>query len=397
MTGTDDGSRTGPIIEVSDAELADLRRRLNSTKWPQSWPASAAVPAWQAGTDLGELRRLVTYWAAGFDWRTQEAAINALPWRHYEKSSYDKSSYDKASATASFLRFDGEARDSFPIVITNGWPSTFLEMVELGRRLSRPSEYGGSAADAFTVIVPCLPGFAFSEQDPALPAQVSTHELWHEIMTSEFGGQRYGAHGGDLGAGITSRLAQAHPEAVAGIHLLSVAAPAEYDDASLTAAERAYLEQVNAWSADEGAYQHQQMTRPATLSVGLSDSPAGLLSWIVEKYRSWSDNDGVLARTFNDDLILTQASLYWFTNSIGTSFRPYYEYAHGMTDRVKAVSTPTAVAVFPKDLTHPPRSWAERSYHVVRYTEMAKGGHFAPHEQPDLLAADISAFFRTLR
>ena len=387
MTGPKIGSHVGPVIAVSEAELAELRRRLNSTKWPQPWPASDAVAAWEPGTELAELQRLVAYWAGDYDWRTHEAAINALPWRRYEKGG----------ASVSFLRFDGEAQGSFPIIITNGWPSTFLEMIELARRLSRPSDYGGSASDAFSVIVPCLPGFAFSAQDAAIPPQLSTHELWHEIMTFEFDGSRYGAHGGDLGAGTTSRLAQAHPEAVAGIHLLSVATPPEYDDASLTAEERTYLQQVSAWSADEGAYQHQQMTRPATLSVGLSDSPAGLLSWIVEKYRSWSDNDGVLARTFSDDLILTQASLYWFTNSIATSFRPYYEFAHGMTERVRAVSTPTAVAIFPKDLSRPPRSWAQRTHHVVRYTEMTKGGHFAPHEQPDLLAADIGAFFRTLR
>jgi pimeloyl-ACP methyl ester carboxylesterase len=387
MTGPQDGSRERPVIEVPEADLADLRRRLRATKWPQAWPESAAVAAWDPGTDLGELRRLVTYWASEFDWRQQEAAINALPWQQHES----------AGARVCYLRFDGESENSFPLVVTNGWPSTFLEMIELARRLSRPSDYGGAAADAFSVIVPCLPGFPLSAQDSAIPARVPTHDLWHEIMTREFGGRRYGAHGGDLGAGITSRLAQGHPEAVAGIHLLAVAGPVDYDEALLTEEERAYLEQVNAWSADEGAYEHQQMSRPATLSAALSDSPAGLLAWIVEKYRSWSDNEGVLSRTFDDDLILTQASLYWFTNSISTSFRPYYEFAHGMTERVNAVSTPTAVAVFPKDLSHPPRSWAERTYNVERYTVMPRGGHFAPHEQPDLLADDIRAFFRTLR
>jgi pimeloyl-ACP methyl ester carboxylesterase len=387
MTGPQDGSRDRVVIDVSDAELADLRNRLSSTRWPEPWPESMAVAPWEPGSDHGELRRLVTYWAAHFDWRAQESAINALPWRWHEKDG----------VSTAFLRFDGESARSFPIVITNGWPSTFLEMVELARRLSHPSDYGADPADSFSVIGPCLPGFPFSDQDSALPPQIVTHELWHEIMTSEFDGQRYGAHGGDLGAGVTSRLAQAHPERVAGIHLLAVASPLDYDEASLTGEERDYLEQEQAWWADQGAYQHQQMTRPATLSVGLSDSPAGLLAWIVEKYRSWSDNEGVLSRTFSDDLILTQASLYWFTNCIGTSFRPYYEFARDMTERVKAVRVPTAIALFPKDLSHPPQSWAERTYDVVRYTEMAKGGHFAPHEQPDLLADDIRTFFQALR
>jgi pimeloyl-ACP methyl ester carboxylesterase len=205
------------------------------------------------------------------------------------------------------------------------------------------------------------------------------------------------AYGGDLGAGVTSRLAEAHPDAVAGIHLLAVAAPPEYDPASLTAEEKDYVDEVAAWSAEEGGYQHQQNTRPLTLAHALSDSPSGLLAWIVEKYRAWSDSNGDLPARFTDDFVLTQASLYWFTNSIATSFRPYYEFAHGMTRRVERVEVPTAVAVFPADLTRPPRSWAERTYNVARYTRMPRGGHFAAHEEPGLLADDITEFFRALR
>jgi pimeloyl-ACP methyl ester carboxylesterase len=185
-----------------------------------------------------------------------------------------------------------------------------------------PSRHGGQPADAFTVIVPALPGFPLSPQQPALPPATPTHELWHRLMHDELGFSRYAAHGGDLGAGVTSRLAQAHPEALAGIHLLAVADPAGYDPATVTPAEREYLDAVAAWYADGGGYAHEQRTRPLTLSFGLSDSPAGLLAWLVEKYREWSDCDGDLSRRFSDDFILTQASLYWFTNAISTSFRP---------------------------------------------------------------------------
>ncbi|MFG3206530.1 epoxide hydrolase family protein [Streptomyces sp. NPDC048192] len=372
-----------PLIAVSDAELTELRDRLERTRWAEPWP----VDGWEAGTDTAELRRLVAYWAGGYEWRVHEAAINALP-SHLA---------DLDGTPVHYLRFDGEHPDALPILLTHGWPSSFLELTALAERLAAPSRHGGSPADAFTVIVPSLPGFAFSPQRPELTDKEQTHHLWHRLMHDELGFEYYAAHGGDLGAGITSRLAEAHPEAVVGIHLLAVAAPAAYDPATLTPQERAHLESVAAWQTQEGGYQHQQSTRPLTLSHGLADSPAGLLAWLVEKYRAWSDCGGDLSARFSDDFLLTQASLYWFTGTISTSFRPYYEYAHGLTRRVERVTVPTAVALFPADLSRPPRSWAERTYNITRYTHMPRGGHFAAHEEPDLLAHDITEFLRAHR
>jgi pimeloyl-ACP methyl ester carboxylesterase len=372
-----------PVIAVSDADIDDLRARLHATRWPTAWP----LDAWQAGADSGELRRLAQYWADGYDWRAHEAELNALP-SHLA---------DIGGTPVHYLRFDGEHPDALPIVVTHGWPSSFVELVTLAHRLAAPSRHGGAAADAFTVIVPSLPGYTFSPQRPSLPPDLQTHEIWHRLMREELGFDRYAAHGGDLGAGISSRLGEAHPESVVGIHLLAVAAPAAYEPASLTPEERAYLDEVAAWTAEEGAYQHQQNTRPLTLAHALSDSPVGLLAWIVEKYRAWSDSGGELPARFTDDFVLTQASLYWFTGTISTSFRPYYEYARGLTRRVERVEVPTAVAVFPADLTHPPRAWAERTYNVARYTRMPRGGHFAAHEEPALLGQDITEFFRALR
>jgi pimeloyl-ACP methyl ester carboxylesterase len=178
---------------------------------------------------------------------------------------------------------------------------------------------------------------------------------------------------------------------------MAVASPAAYDPASLTPEEKAYVDALGVWVAEEGAYQHQQSTRPLTLSYGLADSPAGLLAWILEKYRAWSDCGGDVLARFSADFLLTQASLYWFTRTISTSFRPYYEYASGRTRRVEHVTVPTAVALFPADLSQPPRSWAERVYNVTRYTVMPRGGHFAAHEEPALLAEDITSFFREYR
>jgi pimeloyl-ACP methyl ester carboxylesterase len=374
-------------LRVPEADLADLRDRLRRTRWAEPWPAPPAADPWRAGTDAAELRRLTGYWADGYDWRTHEAAINALP---SQVASLD-------GTDVHYLRFDAEAPGALPIVLTHGWPSSVLELVGLARRLAAPSQYGGQASDAFTVIVPSLPGFGLSPQRPALPPDVLTHELWHRLMHNELGFTRYAAHGGDLGAGITARLGQAHPEAVAGIHVLAVSDPVGYDPASVTGEEQGYLDAVAAWYATEGGYGHQQRTRPVTLAYALADSPAGLLAWLVEKYRAWSDCDGDLSRRFSDDFVLTQASLYWHTNTISTSFRPYYEHAQGMTPPVRRVSVPTAVAIFPKDLVHPPRSWAERVCHLTRYTVMPRGGHFAAHEEPALLAADITEFFRDLR
>lgn len=374
---------TMTMISVTDAELDELRTRLLATRWPTSWP----LAGWEAGTEAGELRRLVEYWASDYDWRVHEAAINALP-SHLA---------DIDGTPVHYLRFDGEHPDALPIVLTNGWPSSFLELTGLAQRLAAPSRHGGDAADAFTVIIPSLPGFAFSPQRPSLTDTPQTHEIWHRLMHDELGFERYAAHGGDLGAGITSRLAEAHSEQIAGIHLTAIANPVAYDAATLTPQEKAYLDALGVWAAEEGGYQHQQSTRPLTLSYSLADSPTGLLAWIIEKYRAWSDCGGDLSTRFSDDFLLTQASLYWFTQTISTSFRPYYEYGTGLTRRVERVTVPTAVALFPADLSRPPRSWAERTYNITRYTQMPRGGHFAAHEEPELLATDITEFLREHR
>ncbi|MFC4592246.1 epoxide hydrolase family protein [Sphaerisporangium corydalis] len=370
-----------PLLAVPDADLDDLRARLRGTRWAKPWP----VAGWEAGTDGEELRRLVDYWAYGYDWREHEAAVNALPSRFA----------DIDGTLLHYLRFDAEREGALPLVLTNGWPSTFYELIELARRLSTPSRYGGDPQDAFTVIVPSLPGFTFSSQLPALDGTLPTHELWHRLMHDELGFARYGAHGGDLGAGITALLAQAHPESVIGIHLLDVVSTPPDVGAEMTDEERTYLNAFGAWAYEEGAFAHQQRTRPLTLAQGLSDSPSGLLAWILEKYRAWSDCDGDLATRFSDDFLLTQASLYWFTNTISTSFVPYYESGQGLVPKLERVEVPTALALFPANLgVVAPRGFVERKYHLTRYTHLPRGGHFPAHEEPELLAGDITAFFQ---
>jgi pimeloyl-ACP methyl ester carboxylesterase len=374
---------TEPLVEVPHEAVEELRRRLTQTRWPIPWP----VADWKAGTSNAELRRMVEYWRTGYDWRAHEAELNALP-SHV---------VDVGERPLHYLRFEGEQPQSVPIVLTNGWPSTFFELTELAQRLAAPSRFGSDAEVCFTVIVPSLPGYTFSAPRPSLPSDLPTHELWHRLMRDHLGFASYAAHGGDLGAGITSRLAAAYPDELIGIHLMAVGAPQQLDAATLTEQEQEYLRRIEEWDREEGAYMHQQSTRPLTLSYGLSDSPVGLLAWILEKYRAWSDYGGDVSSRFTDDFLLTQASLYWFTNTISTSFRPYYEYGRGVPRSLARVSVPTAVALFPADLSQPPRSWAERTYNVVRYRRMPRGGHFAPVEEPALLAEDIAEFVASLK
>ncbi|AGL15669.1 epoxide hydrolase family protein [Actinoplanes sp. N902-109] len=368
------------VLTIPDSDLDELRARLRATRWAAAWPDNG----YNTGTDGDELRRLVGYWASAYDWRKHEAAINALP-SHFA---------DIAGVRTHYLRYDAERPDAPALLLANGWPSSFLELTALAERLSTPAQHGGSAADAFTVIVPSLPGYGLGPQRPTLDGSPHTHDLWHRLMHDELGFERYGAHGSDIGAGDVSRLGQAHPGALTGLHLLDVAAPPAYDPATLTDEERAYLAAAGAWLDAERGYAHEQESRPLTLAQGLSDSPAGLLAWILEKHHAWSDDFS----RFDDDYLLTLASLYWFTNAISTSFRPYYERKHQLVPLVERVDVPTAVAKFPADIAGTqPRSWAERTYNVTRYTLMPRGGHFAAYEETALLADDITAFFRTLR
>lgn len=311
-------------------------------------------------------------------------------------NAFDHVRVDLGGAAVHAVRFRGESPGAFPLVLTHGWPGSFLELTNMADRLARPSCYGGDPADAFDVVVPSLPGFGFSEQRPERTDPWVTPELWHRLMSDVFGYRRYGAHGGDLGAGVTSRLAARHPQSLAGIHLLAVGAPALDGGPALGDDERAYVEKGARWEQEEGAYEHQQQTRTLTLAYGLSDSPVGLLAWLLEKFRAWSDNGGDVSTRFSADELLTWVSLYWLTNTVAPSFRPYNDhYRRG--SRIPYVAVPTAIAVFPHDLAQPPREWAERSYAVTRYTRMPRGGHFAAHEEPELLAADITAFFETVR
>ena len=377
-------------IHAPQADLDDLKERLAWTRWPDEVEGAG----WDYGTNLAYLRELVDYWRTKFDWRAQEQALNTLP--HY-LATID--GWD-----IHFIHVRGERPGSIPLVITHGWPSSFVEMLKLIPRLTEPSKYGGDAADAFDVVVPSLPSFGFSQRRTRR-GPLKAHEAWAQLMTEGLGYRRFAAQGGDIGAGVTSSLGRFYPDRVIGIHISSVDLvwPSPLPDAAqLSEAEKDYLARVERWEKEEGAYSHIQGTRPQTLAYGLNDSPAGLAAWIVEKWRAWSDCGGNVEASFTKDELLTNVTIYWITQTINSSIRAYYESQHNPNPNPlplgQRIEVPTAVAMFPaeKELLVP-RQFAERCYNIQRWTEMPRGGHFAALEQPELLAQDIREFFRTLR
>jgi pimeloyl-ACP methyl ester carboxylesterase len=376
-------------IAVPDAEIDDLRRRIRTTRWAPATPS----PAWQQGVDSAWLDELAKYWAERFDWREAERRLNLQPQFLAEVEGQ----------RVHFVHRRGVGPTCYPLVITHGWPGSFFEFHALIDRLCDPAAFGCDPADAFDVVAPSLPGFGFS-QAPIAPGMSAFQvaDLWASLMRG-LGYERFGAQGGDLGAGVSIALAARHHPVVDGIHLNFL--PSAYEPAEgaaqtpLTPEEEAYLQEKSEWVAFEGGYAHMHSTKPLTVAASLNDSPMGLAAWIGEKFRAWSDCDGDVERVFSKDELLTNISLYWHTQSIGPAMQMYREnrlqpmrFAEG-----QRVIPPVGFARFPKEINHPPRSWLERTFNIVQWTDMPSGGHFAAMEKPDLLAAEIRKFFRKLR
>jgi pimeloyl-ACP methyl ester carboxylesterase len=362
-------------VAVPDSVLDDLRDRILRTRWPDEAPGEP----WSQGVDREYLRDLLAYWADGFDWRAQERALN-----HYE--------HRMAEVDGVRIHFvhHRAAGGGVPLVLTHGWPSTFVELLGVVDRLG----------DRFDLVVPSLPGYAFSQRPPRVGVDREfVARLWHQLMQG-LGYERYGACGGDFGAGVTTHMALSHPDRIIGIHL-STAEMSPYTGPGarpLSTEELAYVDHTSRWDETERGYSAVQSTRPQTLGYGLADSPAGLAAWVLDKWRSWSDSSGELDATFGRDTLLTMLTIWWASNSIASSIRDYYDNrwhstALGLDDLVRV---PTAMAVFANEFVpegEPPRSWYERLYAVRRWTVFPRGGHFAAAEVPDLLAGDIADFF----
>jgi pimeloyl-ACP methyl ester carboxylesterase len=286
-----------------------------------------------------------------------------------------------------------------PLLLLHGWPGSFAEMVKVAPMLADPGAHGGDPADAFDVVVPSLPGHGFSDivTRPGYGADECADDM-HTLMTEVLGHDRYGCQGGDRGAFVSAGLADRHPDAVVGIHLnFPTGIPGDGDER--TDDERRWLDDQAAWMATEGGYIAIQSTKPQTLAFGLNDSPVGLLAWIVEKWRAWSDCGGDVEACFTKDELLTNATLYWATQTIRSSMHYYLEHRRNPPAAMRPVriEVPTGVAMFPAEVVRPPRSAVARKYDLRHWTDMPRGGHFAAMEQPDALVEDVRAFFRPLR
>ena len=376
-------------IQIPEDTLTDLQERLAQTRWPDEIPGSD----WDYGTNLAYLKELVDYWRTSFDWRAQEEAINRFS--HFRA--------DVDGLGIHFIHEQGKGPNPMPLVLTHGWPGSFFEMSKITPLLTDPASHGGDAADAFHVVTPSMPGYGFSDH-PTEPGMhvLRVSDLWVKLMTEGLGYDRFGAQGGDWGASVTAYLGFAYPENLIGIHLTSMMRPTPYmgpGSTPLSEAEKVLMEQREEWQRAEAGYFHIQSTKPQTLSYGLNDSPTGLAAWLVEKYRTWSDCGGDVEKRFTKDELLTTITIYWATQTINSSTRLYYETAKHPWDMKQGerISVPAAMAVFPGEISLPPREWGDRCFNVQQWTEMPSGGHFSAFEERERLAEDIRAFFRPLR
>ena len=371
-------------LHTDPAVLEDLRARLRATRWPDA-PEDAG---WSLGTDVEYLRELVAYWADGFDWPAQEAALARLP--HFR--------VPLGGLNVHFVhaRTSGGA---LPLILTHGWPDSFWRYSKVIPLLTDPGAHGADPADAFDVVVPDVPGFGYSDRPTGAPLDsIAVAGLWAELMTV-LGYRRFGAAGGDIGSHVSRYLALDHPDRVAAVHRTDAGLPVfSGDPADVQPEERAWMEDVAAWGGTEGAYAAIHRTKPQTAAVGLTDSPAGLASWIVEKLRGWSDCGGDVERSYTKDEILTNVTLYWLTSTIGSSMRMYRANSAIPPEQLtRRVEVPSGFSLFHGDIVRPPRAWLERTANVVRVTEPTRGGHFAPFEEPELYAQELREFFRPYR
>jgi pimeloyl-ACP methyl ester carboxylesterase len=377
---------TGFQIRVGDGELDDLRERLRRTRWPE--PATA--PGWTQGVPLDYIRELCAYWADGYDWRATEARLNRLP---QFRTEIDGLAIHFAHVRSPHL-------DATPLILTHGWPGSFVEFEKVVQPLTDPHD----PADAFHVVIPSLPGYGFSDK-PAEPGwgveRIARAWAW---LMGRLGYDRFGAQGHDWGTSISTEIGKQSGDRAIGIHLvppLAAPDPATFDD--LTPAEQAALSDLEPAGDSGDGYSLEHSTRPQTIGYGLVDSPAALCAWIIEKFQAWTDCDGDLDSVLTRDELLDNLMLYWLTGTGASSARLYWE----SFDQVRArfhdantdvVPVPTGCSVFPKENPRPSRRWASKRFTDIRYWgEPARGGHFAAFEQPDIFVNEVRACFRSFR
>src|SRR5262245_30579156 len=372
-------------LRVPDEVLEDLRARLARVRWPDEPP----LEPWSTGTSVAYLRGLVDYWRTSFDWRAQEARLNAF--RQFK--------VPLAGIDLHFIHEDGKGPAPLPLLLSHGWPGSVLEFLRLIPLLTDPVAHGGAARDAFTVVAPSLPGYGLSYAPGQRRFKVEEiADSFAELMTDVLGYRKFGAQGGDWGSFITARLAWKYPERLTGIHLNLLPLRRDPGFKAATPEEEKYHQQLQNFIKEGMGYQWIQGTRPQTLAYGLTDSPAGLAGWIADKFHAWSDNDGTIESAIPRDAMLANISLYWFTGAIGSSFWPYHARMHRPWPLPEGaqISLPVGYAEFPNEILSPPQTLAARVFtNIRRWTRLSKGGHFAALEQPAVLAKEIETFFKT--
>ncbi|MFC5744972.1 epoxide hydrolase family protein [Actinomadura rugatobispora] len=377
-------------IEIPQADLDDLRDRIARTRWGAALPGGP----WERGVPAGYLRELAEYWRTSYDWRAHEAELNRHPQFVTEIDG----------ATVHFLHVRSPEPDALPLLLAHGWPGSIVEFLDMIGPLTDPRAHGGDPADAFHVVIPSLPGFGLSgpTREPGWSTG-RTAAAFAELM-SRLGYERYGAQGGDLGAFIAPELGRIDTGKVVGVHVnaatfgfIPFGEVPEDERAGLTDVERARLERRAHWTEDGSAYFQIQATRPQTLAYGLTDSPVGQLAWVVEKFKEWSHPSEALPEAAIDrDRMLTNVMLYWLTDTIGSAANMYYENMHAAGGwNATPPTTPTGVAAFAEDIAI--RRYAEAGNNIVHWSDFSEGGHFAALEVPEVLTADVRAFFRPLR
>ena len=373
-------------IHVPDEVLADLSARLELTRFPDYFSEGD----WDMGIDVPYIRELVAYWRSHFDWRAYEDRLNRLP--HYTTTIDNQNIH--------FIHVRSPRPNALPLLMVHGWPGSVIEFRKAVDRLADPPRDGSEERQAFHLIIPSLPGYGFSGPTRERGWNIErTVRAFAELMR-RLGYGRYGAQGGDWGAMITTRLAELDEPHVVGLHTNMPIAPAPEKPGDLTGEEAQRLQRFEEHMARETGYARIQGTKPQTVGLALNDSPAGLLGWIVEKFRTWSDCGGDLESVFSRDDLIANVMIYWVTQTAASAARFYFENhlpEMDVPDGVARVSVPTGVARFPRELVLMPRAWLERRYNIVHWTEMDRGGHFAAMEQPELFADDVTKFFTALR
>ncbi|SIT11646.1 Pimeloyl-ACP methyl ester carboxylesterase [Zobellia uliginosa] len=369
-------------VNIPQSELDDLNYRIKKVRWPDEIKNSD----WKYGTSLSYIKTLAGYWLEEFDWRIIEKEINSFPNFIAEVDGNQ----------IHFLHIKSKKKKATPLIITHGWPGSFLEMLKIIPYLTESEDM------AFDLVIPSIIGFGFSKKPRENGSDYGFNaDLWHKLML-KLGYKRYGLQGGDIGAGISIKIAQKYPESVIGLHLNYISdsyEPYFKENESIDTHIVKFRKYTQMWNEQEGAYALVHSTKPLSLAYGLNDSPIGLCAWILEKFKAWSDNNGAIENSFTKQELLANVTLYWFTQTIHSSIRMYHEIGNnplkfGKNDFVK---TPVGFARFPKEIPLPPRDYIEKGFNLIHWTEMPRGGHFPALEQPKLLADDIIRFFKKLK